>query len=203
MLSVYLGGKVIYNKILWSLIAALVIIIGGFILSFYTDFTDSWFGNATVNQEKNVNDEPIKDTESKPETKGEGVKDVNEDASLNPFKQKRSQKEMTDNQFRDYIHKMSHQKVIADSKWGFYEISKERITWLLEALENEKVKNALSNYDAYHDILTRWNKDDFSFVDKDHNTVWILQGGTIGVATGILSKEDEEDYIKHTKENTR
>lgn len=110
---------------------------------------------------------------------------------------------MTDEQFQDYLHKMSHQKVIADTKWGFYEITEERITWLLETLNNEKVKSELKYPETYHSILTRWDGANFTQIDKEHNAIWRLQGGTIGIATGILSKEAEAAYIKNTVEHTR
>ena len=41
---------------------------------------------------------------------------------------------------------------------------------------------------------------DFSQVDQDHNTVWRLQGGTIGEATGILTPKEEQAYIESHKE---
>lgn len=97
---------------------------------------------------------------------------------------------------------MSHQKVIAEDKWGFYEITDDRIAWLLTALENEKVKENVEHLETYQEILVRWSEDDFSEVDKDHNAVWRLQGGNVGIATGILSKEAEEKYIKKTKEDS-
>lgn len=37
----------------------------------------------------------------------------------------------------DYIHGMKHQKVIAEAKWFFYEITSERIDWLLDTVEQK------------------------------------------------------------------
>nr|WP_238482656.1 DUF6241 domain-containing protein [Lederbergia galactosidilytica] len=91
---------------------------------------------------------------------------------------------------------MSHQKIIADEKWGFYEITPERIDWLLHGLKQTDFKSA----SLYKDILERWKEGDFSKVDKDHNAIWQLQGGTIGKATGILSPEEEETFLQETKE---
>jgi hypothetical protein len=87
---------------------------------------------------------------------------------------------------------MSHQKVKAKQKWGFYQITPERIIWLLEGLDLVEVQ-----YEKiYWEILEKWAQEDFSTADEDHNTIWQLQGGTIGEATGVLSPEEEKVYIK-------
>ena len=114
---------------------------------------------------------------------------------LNPFGQAKSMEELTDRDYREYIHGMSHQKVKAEEKWGFYEINDERIEWLLDGLALEESQAELTDLNVYQDILERWKEADFSRVDEDHNTIWRLQGGTIGKATGILSLEEEQLYI--------
>lgn len=111
----------------------------------------------------------------------------------NPFGQKKDLESLTDRDYREYIHGMSHQKVKADQKWGFYEINSTRIQWLLDGLEVAETQ--LTNPDIYRNILERWNNGDFSKADEDHNTIWKLQGGTIGAADGILSPEEEQTYI--------
>lgn len=97
--------------------------------------------------------------------------------------------------------KMSHQKVKAEDKWGFFEMTEERINWLRESLEQEAIMSHLTDADVYLDILNRWHEGDFSEVDQDHNAIWRLQGGSIGKATGILSEEKEEHYIKNKSES--
>lgn len=114
------------------------------------------------------------------------------DKGLNPFGQIKTIDELTDADYQEYIHGMSHQKVKADEKWGFYQINPERINWLLEGLNILE----LHHKDVYSFILEKWAKGDFSSVDDDHNTIWELQGGTIGKATGVLTVEEEEAYIK-------
>ncbi|QGS67873.1 hypothetical protein CV093_01335 [Oceanobacillus sp. 143] len=99
--------------------------------------------------------------------------------------------ELTAALYNEYIHGMSHQKVRADKKWGFYEIHLERIKWLLEGLDVVSIENG----STYRNILQRWDKGDFSKVDKDHNAIWKIQKGTVGKATGILSLEEEQKYI--------
>ena len=112
--------------------------------------------------------------------------------NLNPFQDTKEIGDLTDSYYQDYIHKMAHQKVIADTKWGFHEITDERINWLMEGLSVLNLEHA----DVYRDILIRWAEGNFSSVDSDHNTIWKLKGGTIGKATGILSPEEEKRYIE-------
>lgn len=114
-----------------------------------------------------------------------------QEKDLNPFGEGKKIKELSDIMYQEYIHGMSHQKVEASKKWGFYEIHPGRITWLLEGLD----KVELNKENIYRDILGKWKNDNFSSVDDDHNTIWSLQNGTVGRATGILSAEEEQVYV--------
>ncbi|WP_108671890.1 DUF6241 domain-containing protein [Peribacillus acanthi] len=96
------------------------------------------------------------------------------------------------------MHHMSHQKVEADKKWGALQITPERIERLLEVVTTNQ--KGYDHSQIYMAILNRWNDGDFSRVDKDHNEIWLLQGGTIGKATGILSDEKEQQYIEENFE---
>ncbi len=117
---------------------------------------------------------------------------TNDNNELNPFGDSKTQEQLANSDYQEYIHQMSHQKVEADEKWGFYLITEERITWLLTGLEQV---NLGENEAVYQPILERWNNGDFSHSAKDHNTVWRMQGGTIGKATGVLSESAEEAFI--------
>ncbi|NYF23665.1 DUF6241 domain-containing protein [Sporosarcina sp. JAI121] len=92
------------------------------------------------------------------------------------------------------IHGMSHQKVQAKDKWGFLPLTQDRVTRLIEVVEENK--SSYENSELYIRILTRWSNNDFSQADKDHNAIWELQGGNVGRATGILSAEEERKFIK-------
>lgn len=111
---------------------------------------------------------------------------------LNPFGEKTKKNGLTDTMYQEYIHGMSHQKVRADKKWGFYEIHPDRIKWLLDGLDEVDVEHE----SVYRDILVKWQKGDFISADADHNAIWNLQGGTVGKATGILSQEEEQRYVE-------
>ncbi|WP_019414165.1 DUF6241 domain-containing protein [Paenisporosarcina sp. TG20] len=102
--------------------------------------------------------------------------------------------DMTNTEIRAAIHSMTHQKVVSqdDEKWGKkIPLTQDRVKRLLDILavgeyENEK---------TYFEILKRWEVKDFSKIARDHNSLWYMDGGTIGYATGIMSPEDEAEYI--------
>ncbi|MBU8914627.1 hypothetical protein BGM25_01025 [Bacillus sp. FJAT-29953] len=102
--------------------------------------------------------------------------------------------DMSETAIQDAIHKMSHQKVIANKKWGAIPLTKERVERLLEIVNTHPAK--YENATLYIAILNRWDKGEFSRVDNDHNAIWNLQGGTIGKATGVLSLDEEKAYIE-------
>lgn len=110
----------------------------------------------------------------------------------NPFGEDKKINDLTDDDMQLIIHEMAHQKVKADQKWGYIRITQNRIDWLYRALN----KNKFTNEKTYRAILTRWKNGDFSKSVQDHNTIWKLQGGTIGKATGLLSPVEEERYIE-------
>lgn len=102
--------------------------------------------------------------------------------------------DMSENEVMDAIHKMSHQKVRADQKWGAIPLTPERVNRLMQVVQDNYKNYKGSN--VYIDILTRWSQGDFSSVDHDHNRIWRLQGGTIGAANGIASVEEEQKFIE-------
>ena len=91
------------------------------------------------------------------------------------------------------MHMMTHQKIIANDKWGAIPMTTENIETVHTIIE-------LSNFSEKKDLLkitTRWKSTDFSSVDRDHNSIWSLQGGTIGKAHGIMTAEEERWFIIH------
>lgn len=92
------------------------------------------------------------------------------------------------------IHQMSHSMVYADKKWGHLEPSKERIERLLEVIEQNQ--SSYENTNLYISILERWQNGDYSHAVSEHNQMWNLQGGTVGKATRLLSKDEMNSYRK-------
>ncbi|WP_062107320.1 DUF6241 domain-containing protein [Bacillus niameyensis] len=173
-----------YKKSVWLLVAFIVIVVGTLIVLIFTDTAQTSTGPAGKTVQPGIQ----ASVEEKPS--------IGEQGELNPFGKKLFIADLTDGDYQNYIHKMSHQKIKADEKWGLYLITQERIDWLLAGLDQSDLKHKK----VYKEILERWTAGDFSRVDRDHNAIWKLQKGTIGKATGILSPEEEKAYIEKTKE---
>lgn len=94
----------------------------------------------------------------------------------------------------EIMNQMTHQKVIASDKWGAIEMNQKNIDTLLYIIE----ENNFINEDLLKEILDKWKAGDFSEIVEDHNTIWDLQGGTIGKATGEMTPEDEQKFIEAT-----
>lgn len=91
----------------------------------------------------------------------------------------------------EVMHKMTHQKVKAEEKWGAIPMVPDTINRVYEIVNN-------SNFDRKDQllaILEKWKAGNFAAVDDDHNYFWQYQGGTVGQAYGILSKTEEETFI--------
>ncbi|MGF3105092.1 DUF6241 domain-containing protein [Rossellomorea sp. DUT-2] len=116
----------------------------------------------------------------------------------NPFGEK-VKTQLSEDLIQQYIHAMSHQKVEADEKWSYFEITDERIDYLLSQLEINKYKHE----HTYNEILVSWKEGDFSNAVSDHNAVWKMRNGNIGRATGLLSTKEEKKYMKSQKRERR
>lgn len=116
----------------------------------------------------------------------------------NPFGEK-VKTPLSEDLIQQYIHAMSHQKVEAEEKWSFFEITDERIDYLLGQLE---INNYKSEH-TYKEILTSWKEGDFSGAVSDHNKIWRMRNGNIGRATGLLSTKEEKKYIESQKKEKR
>ena len=99
---------------------------------------------------------------------------------------------MTEEQVQNAIHQMSHQKVRAGKKWGFIPLTRERVDRLIEVIN----ANQYQHENVYLDILKEWKESNFSNIDGNHNAIWVLQDGSVGKATGILTLEEEMKYIE-------
>ncbi|GGE64132.1 DUF6241 domain-containing protein [Priestia taiwanensis] len=112
-------------------------------------------------------------------------------------KQQLEKTDMTESAVIDMMHKMTHQKVKADQKWGAIPMSVENATKVRDAIKASDFKNKV----ALLEIAERWVQRDFSKVDQDHNYFWKIQGGTIGKAEGILSKTEELKFARRNYED--
>lgn len=83
----------------------------------------------------------------------------------------------------DIMHRMANTKIIADDNkiWGKLSMDKEEIQNLKETIG----KIDYEDRDYLLEILERWEAEDFSKVDEEHNYFWNKLDGTIGKAIGI------------------
>lgn len=99
--------------------------------------------------------------------------------------------ELTEHSILAILHKMTHQKIKADKKWGATPMIEATIDEAYELVKNNKTKN----HDVLLVIVTKWKNKDFSSIDEDHNTIWTIQGGNTGRATGKMTEKEEIKFI--------
>lgn len=98
----------------------------------------------------------------------------------------------------DFMHKMTHQKVVAQDKYGFIKMSPGNIWAIKESLV--AFGDEFASKETLLSIINRWEAGDFSQVDQDHNLLWELGNGRedkIGRATGIATAEEEQAFMDH------
>ncbi|KRF63696.1 hypothetical protein ASG99_22295 [Bacillus sp. Soil768D1] len=99
----------------------------------------------------------------------------------------------TQEEVMDVMHHMTHQKVIAEEKWGAVEMNSENINAVYEIVNDSDfmLKGDLLN------IVTGWKEGIFDNVAQDHNYFWEYQRGTVGRATGTLNSNEEAKFIEN------
>ncbi|PAK40862.1 DUF6241 domain-containing protein [Peribacillus simplex] len=98
----------------------------------------------------------------------------------------------TETEVMDVMHKMTHQKVRSQDKWGAIPMSPKII---------EEVYKIVDSSDFHHrdrllSIAARWRDFDFSTIVQDHNFFWEDKAGTVGKAHGTLSRAEEVEFIE-------
>ena len=175
--------------------STILIVIAAIVLGFGIYGSTSFIGSKEVKgptekEEKEVVTEPVT-------TAAEGVgEEENGESEVETASAVKTEfpLEMAEEEIQNTIHAMSHSKVYAVEKWTHLEPNQERIDRLLDVIESNQ--DGLNESDLYMEILKRWQAGDFSQAVSDHNEIWKLQGGTIGEATRLLSKEEEGEYRK-------
>ncbi|MDQ0216315.1 hypothetical protein J2S13_002756 [Oikeobacillus pervagus] len=103
----------------------------------------------------------------------------------------------TQDEIVSIMHKMTHQKVVADEKWGAIKMEPKTINEVYSVIESSN----FNDKSALLAIAKKWKAGDFSDVDADHNYFWDLQGGNVGKATGLMSEEEEQKFIENNFKN--
>lgn len=102
---------------------------------------------------------------------------------------------MTEFELLDEVHGMTHQKVLAEQKWGSSEITKDKVVKLYEIVKNKNFKNAEIR-SMLLEILEPWTRGDFSNAVEDHNRIWNYKEGNVGEAERLLTPVEEQKYIE-------
>lgn len=102
--------------------------------------------------------------------------------------------DMEEERVQIYLHQMTHQKIIADKKRGAVEMSEENIGNMLKIVKENY--DYYEHSEFYEKTLMAWQDGDFSNSVSVHNTIWNWHNGTVGRATGLMSAEQEAEYVE-------
>ena len=102
--------------------------------------------------------------------------------------------DMTEVDLQILLHQMTHQKISAGKKKGAVEMTQENIDGLLLIVQTNK--HLYEHGPFYEDALTEWQKGNFSNAVTVHNTIWDWHKGTVGRATGLMSAEEEQEFVE-------
>ncbi|XKE93951.1 DUF6241 domain-containing protein [Metaplanococcus flavidus] len=102
--------------------------------------------------------------------------------------------DMEEERVQIYLHQMTHQKITADKKRGAVEMSEENIGNMLKIVKENY--DYYEHSDFYEQTLMAWQDGDFSNSVSVHNTIWNWHNGTVGRATGLMSAEQEAEYVE-------
>lgn len=101
---------------------------------------------------------------------------------------------MQEVQVQIYLHQMTHQKIVADEKRGAIQMSPDNIRNMLTIVRDNA---GLYEHAAfYENTLVAWEEGNFSNAVAVHNTIWAWHNGTVGKATGLMTPEQEAEYVK-------
>ncbi|MBR8644507.1 hypothetical protein KEH51_07750 [[Brevibacterium] frigoritolerans] len=92
----------------------------------------------------------------------------------------------------DVMHKMTHQKVRSQDKWGAIPMSPKIIEEVYKIVDSSDFQHR----DKLLSIAARWRAFDFSTIVQDHNFFWEDKEGTVGKAHGTLSPAEEVEFIE-------
>lgn len=115
-----------------------------------------------------------------------------EEVKVADEKKKKVNVGMTEIQLQQYLHEMTHGKVVADKKWGATPITTENVNSLIAIVE----ANNFEHEEFYLRHLNEWKNGNFGGAVELHNRIWNWHGGTIGPATGLMSDAEEQKYIE-------
>ncbi|WP_422123867.1 DUF6241 domain-containing protein [Planococcus sp. X10-3] len=105
-----------------------------------------------------------------------------------------SDADMKEGKLQTYLHQMTHQKIVAAKKIGAVEMTDKNIGNMLKIVRENR--EYYEHGDFYEETLMAWEEGDFSNAVSVHNTIWNWHGGTVGRATGLMSAEQEQEFVE-------
>lgn len=92
------------------------------------------------------------------------------------------------------MHSMTHQKVISEEKWYNLEMAPKNINAVYEFIKDSDIGFTLKR--ELLKIAGNWKEGNFDNIVEDHNYLWGAQSGNVGKATGVLTPEQEAEFVK-------
>lgn len=155
-----MNKKISLKTIVFLLLLITSIIAGGL---WYKDMRETQSGNKTAKKSLKEMEALSKELEDSEEIKPSGT--------------------YSKEKIYDVMHRMANSKIIAKDNqiWGTLPMDSKQVATVKAIVE----KVNYSDRDYILEVLERWENEDFSKADKEHNYFWKKLGGTIGEATGI------------------
>jgi hypothetical protein len=102
---------------------------------------------------------------------------------------------MTEIQIEQIMHEMTHQKIRSSDgeKWGAVPMCQDTIMQVYTYIWESNYPEGDKKY--FLEILDRWKKGDFSDIVSDHNKFWGDESGTVGLAVGKATPEEEAQFV--------
>ncbi|PAL05751.1 DUF6241 domain-containing protein [Peribacillus simplex] len=91
------------------------------------------------------------------------------------------------------MHSMTHQKVVSKEKWYNLEMNSENINALYNFIDDSEIIDYKSELLR---IVGKWKEGNFDDIVEEHNYLWGEQNGNVGKATGVLTPEEEAQFVK-------
>jgi nitrate reductase cytochrome c-type subunit len=100
--------------------------------------------------------------------------------------------ESTEGQVMGVMHKMTHQKVRAERKFGAIPMVEDTVNQVYDIVSNSN----FAKKEKMLEIADRWKKGWFDKINSEHNFLWEQQEGSVGKAYGVLSSAEEKEFVR-------
>jgi hypothetical protein len=90
---------------------------------------------------------------------------------------------------------MTHQKVVAedDQKWGAIPMCADTINQVYNYIWKSNWSKEDKKF--FFEMLDRWKAGNFADIVHDHNQIWSDESGTVGLAVGEATQQQEAQFV--------